>query len=94
MTSEYRNICDICVKETKGFCDSKVTDRELAMNNWDIRIDAHWLDSVEDSDLLSMEKETEVNLDACLECAMGASKILKKWIEQKKNGIEDVSSTK
>jgi len=91
MTSEYRNICDICGKETKGFCDGKNTDKELALNNWDIRIDAMWWeeDDKYGKSLLEMKKESEVNLDACMDCAKDISRILKKWIGQRKKGLAE-----
>ena len=79
MTSEYRLICDICGKETRGFCDNKSTDEDVAKQNWDIRIDAMWFEAVKDANLLKMKEKTEVSWDACVDCAVEAAKVLREW---------------
>ena len=83
MASEYRNTCDICGIETRGFNTDQYTDKELAKNNWDIRVDSHWFEQIEDSDLLAMEKATEINKDACFDCAIECSRVIKEWIKKK-----------
>lgn len=78
MSSEYRNICDLCGKETRGFCTNKTTDKELAQDNWNIQIYNHWWEDVNDSDLKERKEEREVSLDACRDCSKECAEALRK----------------
>ncbi len=81
MASEYRNICDICGKETKGFCTNEKTDKALAQDNWDIRIGNIWWEG--DDYPKELKRDIEVSWDACLDCAKEAAQVLKEWKEKK-----------
>lgn len=77
MASEYRMTCDFCGKETKGWYEDATARKDLAQNNWDIRVDAMWLEGSDDTELLEMHKESEVHMEACHECAKRVSKAIK-----------------
>lgn len=88
MASEYRNICDVCGKETKGFASCDWADPgyvELAKNNWDVRIYSHWLEGVKDSDLMELQTKNEVSLDACLECVLRLGVAIRGEVEKIKH---------
>ena len=86
MATEYQNTCDCCGKITRAFDDSRSWGdpayKELAKNNWDVRIYSHWLEGSNDSELLSLEKSVQVELDACLECAQRLGSTMRAEVEK------------
>jgi len=82
MSSEYRNICDICKKETKGFSDDS-WDKDIAKNNFDIYVSNNWLeDDKDDNGLLEWKCPREFSKHACADCAKQAADLLNKWVAE------------
>lgn len=95
MSQEYRNVCDVCGKETKGFSSPEWGAegyKEVAKNNWDVRIYSHWLEGSDDAESKELVTRNEVSMDACLEC-MGRIKDAI-TVEVAKIGIEKVAIAK
>lgn len=91
---QYRNMCDVCEKETQGYVKHDYGTEEykrIAKNNWDLSIHNSWLDSINDSDLLRHEKEVAYSLDMCASCAKELSESIKVLVKdmRKKFGLKD-----
>lgn len=69
MSYEYRVICDVCNKETKGFSTDAFDNKEVAKNKFQLRMDNHWLEDTEAADKKLLH-DTKIDMDLCGPCAV------------------------
>lgn len=73
MATDYTTVCDFCGVKVCGKSD----DWHVKNNNWRVSVDNSWFEPEKDSQNFIMKSNTEVNKDACFECAKKISKLIK-----------------
>lgn len=74
MATNYTITCDFCGLKVSG----KEDDWPVKSNHWRVSVGTSWFEPKEGTEHFVMAKETEIEKDACLECAKKISDVIKK----------------
>lgn len=74
MSTDYTTVCDFCGAKVCGKSD----DWTVKSNNWRISVDNSWFEPRKDDEHFELKHNTQVDKDACLECAKKVSDVIKK----------------